>query len=70
MNTDQELQHVFAAHLLPRVDGLLVELLRSLDAGDREAQTVAPRWKVKDVAAPGGLAQFNVSGECGGSWYL
>jgi uncharacterized protein (TIGR03083 family) len=51
MNIDQELRPVFAAQLLPRVDGLLVELLRSLDAGDWEAQTVAPRWKVKDVAA-------------------
>jgi uncharacterized protein (TIGR03083 family) len=39
------------AHLLRKIDGLLIELLRSLEPPDWEAQTIAPLWKVKDVAA-------------------
>ena len=45
------LQPIFTAHLFPKVDGMLVELLRSLSPGDWEKQTVSPKWKVKDVAA-------------------
>jgi uncharacterized protein (TIGR03083 family) len=33
------------------VDALLVELLRSLAPGEWEIQTIAPAWRVKDVAA-------------------
>jgi uncharacterized protein (TIGR03083 family) len=42
---------IVTAHLLPIVEGRLLELLRSLRPDDWEAQTVAPAWKVKDVAA-------------------
>jgi hypothetical protein len=51
--TDQigPLQPIFTAHLFPNVDGMLLELLRSLSPGEWERQTVSPKWKVKDVAA-------------------
>jgi len=42
---------IWTAHLLPKLDGLLIEVLRSLDPQDWETQTIAPQWKVKDVAA-------------------
>ena len=42
---------ILCAPLLRRVDDKLIELLLSLSAGDWDAQTVAPRWKVRDVAA-------------------
>jgi uncharacterized protein (TIGR03083 family) len=42
---------ILCAHLLRRVDEKLIELLRSLRASDWDAQTVAPRWKVRDLAA-------------------
>ena len=38
-------------HLLPIVEARLLELLRSLSRSEWELQTVAPAWKVKDVAA-------------------
>jgi len=47
----ESLKPILAAHLLRKVDSLLVELLRSLGPHDWEKQTVAPQWKVKDVAA-------------------
>ena len=42
---------ILTAHLFPKLDGILLDLLRSLSADDWEKQTVAPKWKVKDVAA-------------------
>jgi uncharacterized protein (TIGR03083 family) len=45
------LQPILTAHLFPKVDGMLLELLRSLAPEDWEKQTVSPKWKVKDVAA-------------------
>ena len=42
---------ILCAPLLRRVDDKLIELLRSLSASEWDAQTVAPRWKVRDVAA-------------------
>ena len=45
------LKPIFTAHLFPKVDGMLLELLRSLSPEDWETQTVSPKWKVKDVAA-------------------
>jgi len=47
----EPLKPILTAHLFPKVDGLLLELLRSLSAEDWERQTVSPKWKVKDVAA-------------------
>src|SRR3989442_6254484 len=52
MNHPMEpLKPIFTAHLFPRLDGMLIELLRSLAPADWEKQTVSPKWKVKDVAA-------------------
>jgi len=42
---------ILCAPLLRKVDEKLIELLRSLSASEWDAQTVAPRWKVRDVAA-------------------
>ena len=42
---------ILTAHLLPVIEARLIELLRSLDQSEWEIQTVAPAWKVKDVAA-------------------
>lgn len=47
----ESLKPILCAHLLRKIDGLLVELLRSLGPDDWETQTIAPQWKVKDVAA-------------------
>src|SRR5881398_3427174 len=42
---------ILTAHLFSKLDGLLLDLLRSLAPEDWEKQTVSPKWKVKDVAA-------------------
>ena len=42
---------LLTAHLFPALDARLIDLLRSLAPDDWERQTIAPRWKVKDVAA-------------------
>jgi len=39
-----------AIHLFSELDILLIELLKSLDHSDWEKQTIAPQWKVHDVA--------------------
>jgi len=51
MDTAESLNPIFTAHLYTRLEDKLIELLRSLDAEEWEAQTIAPAWKVKDVAA-------------------
>jgi uncharacterized protein (TIGR03083 family) len=47
----EPLNPILTAHLFPKLDGMLIELLRALAPEDWEKQTVSPRWKVKDVAA-------------------
>lgn len=47
----EPLKPILTAHLFPKIDGLLLDLLRSLTPEDWEKQTVSPQWKVKDVAA-------------------
>ena len=47
----EPLKPILTAHLFPKIDGMLIELLRSLAPEDWEKQTVSPKWKVKDVAA-------------------
>lgn len=47
----EPLQPIFTAHLFPGLEFKLIELLRSLTPLDWEKQTLAPKWKVKDVAA-------------------
>lgn len=42
---------ILTAHLLPVIEARLIELLRSLRPSEWDLQTVAPAWKVKDVAA-------------------
>src|SRR5579864_7507987 len=41
---------ILCAHLLRRVDEELIDLLRSLAPDEWDIQTVAPSWKVRDVA--------------------
>jgi uncharacterized protein (TIGR03083 family) len=45
------LDPILCAHLLRKVDENLIELLRSLQPSEWDLQTVAPLWKVRDVAA-------------------
>ncbi|HET7260007.1 MAG TPA: maleylpyruvate isomerase N-terminal domain-containing protein [Candidatus Acidoferrum sp.] len=47
----EPLKPILTAHLFPKIDCLLLDLLRSLTLEDWEKQTVSPQWKVKDVAA-------------------
>lgn len=42
---------ILTADLLPLIETKLLELLRSLTPQEWELQTIAPAWKVKDVAA-------------------
>jgi uncharacterized protein (TIGR03083 family) len=42
---------ILCAHLLRKVDGKLIRLLRSLEPAEWDLQTVAPAWRVRDVAA-------------------
>jgi uncharacterized protein (TIGR03083 family) len=42
---------ILCVHLLRRVDEELIGLLRSLTASEWDIQTIAPLWKVRDVAA-------------------
>src|SRR5258708_7739207 len=42
---------ILIAHLFPRIEGMLLDLLASLSPDAWELQTIAPKWKVKDVAA-------------------
>ena len=41
----------FTAHLFRPLRGELLALLRGLSAQDWQRQTVAPKWRVRDVAA-------------------
>ncbi len=47
----ESLEPILTAHLFSKLEGMLIELLRSLKPHDWEKQTIAPKWKVKDVAA-------------------
>jgi uncharacterized protein (TIGR03083 family) len=47
----RNLDPILCAHLLRRVDARLLELLSALDSAEWDLQTVAPAWKVRDVAA-------------------
>jgi len=42
---------ILTSHLFPKLEAMLLDLLRSLSPEDWEKQTVSPKWKVKDVAA-------------------
>jgi uncharacterized protein (TIGR03083 family) len=45
------LRPILCAHLLRQVDEKLIDLLNMLAPNEWELQTVAPQWKVRDVAA-------------------
>ena len=45
------LEPIFTAHLFQRLEDKLLDLLRSLQPEDWTKQTIAGRWKVRDVAA-------------------
>src|SRR5882672_10200984 len=47
----EPLKPILTAHLFPKLDGMLIELLRSLAPEDWKKPTVSPKWKVKDVAS-------------------
>jgi uncharacterized protein (TIGR03083 family) len=49
--SNESLKPIFTAHLFPGLEAKLSELLRSLAVEDWGKQTLAPKWKVKDVAA-------------------
>jgi uncharacterized protein (TIGR03083 family) len=48
---DAALRPIFCARLIRKVDKALVDLLDSLTPEEWDAQTIAPAWKVRDVAA-------------------
>jgi uncharacterized protein (TIGR03083 family) len=50
-NQPNSLQPILCAHLLRKVDKKLIDLLSALAPSEWELQTVAPLWKVRDVAA-------------------
>jgi uncharacterized protein (TIGR03083 family) len=45
------LEPILCAHLLRKVDDKLIDLLRLLEPREWDLQTIAPLWKVRDVAA-------------------
>lgn len=46
-----QLGPILVVDLFPKLDSRLIELLRSLSGLDWQRQTIAPLWRVKDVAA-------------------
>jgi uncharacterized protein (TIGR03083 family) len=51
MAQPRSLKPILCAHLLRQVDEKLIDLLSALTPNEWELQTVAPLWKVRDVAA-------------------
>ncbi|MFN0085564.1 MAG: maleylpyruvate isomerase N-terminal domain-containing protein [Blastocatellia bacterium] len=47
----ETLRPILTAHLYAKLEGLLIDLLRSLDAEEWERETIVPGWKVRDIAA-------------------
>ncbi len=42
---------IYTAHLFPKLNTLLINLLKSLSPADWDRKTPAPKWNVKDIAA-------------------
>ena len=51
MSSPETLGPILTTPLFPQLEKKLVELLESLTPDEWEKQTLAPKWKVKDVAA-------------------
>jgi hypothetical protein len=49
-NNMKPIEPIFTAHLFASLDAKLIALLQSLSPADWQKQTIAPLWKVKDVA--------------------
>src|SRR5205085_2171515 len=47
----QPVKPILVAHLFPKIEAALLELLRSLSPEDWDRQTLSPAWRVRDVAA-------------------
>lgn len=45
------IEPIFTIDLFPKIDQKLIKLLQSLSAEDWQKPTIAPLWKVKDIAA-------------------
>lgn len=45
------IEPIVTMDLFPKIDQKLIELLQSLSVEDWQKQTIAPLWKVKDIAA-------------------
>jgi uncharacterized protein (TIGR03083 family) len=50
-NPSTNLDPILCAPLLRKVDAALIDLLRELTPAEWDLQTIAPQWKVRDVAA-------------------
>ena len=46
----KKIEPIFVHDLLSEIDNKLIDLLKNLSIEDWSAQTLAPKWKVKDVA--------------------
>lgn len=46
----KKLEPLILVDLIPKIDQKLIELLKSLSEEDWQTQSIAPRWKVKDIA--------------------
>ena len=51
MNRESTPEKINVVALLPELDRMLIKLLGALSTEDWEKQTIAPKWKVKDIAA-------------------
>lgn len=45
------MEPIFTVHLFPKLDALLIALLRSLSPRDWQKPTISPRWNVHNIAA-------------------
>lgn len=47
----ESLEPILTSHLYAKIEGRLIDLLRSLGPGEWERETIVPGWKVKEIAA-------------------
>ena len=51
IRTHESCEPILCAHLIRKVDEKLLKLLQSLEPHEWDLHTIAPRWRVRDVAA-------------------